>query len=134
MLLFWHCCAERLALQCFHYDQCYGTMNIELLISPLYPIICTTSCSKPLQNYMVFNDTDGVYTFAFEAEKNVGCRLLTLPTMCCQYLINIIGGVSVMFNETSFCIALIRSDPPRVVRLPQRGPTIVSSKNKISMS
>ena len=30
-----------------------------------------TSCSKPLQNYMVFNDTDGVYTFAFEAEKNV---------------------------------------------------------------
>ena len=29
-----------------------------------------TSCSKPLQNYMVFNDTDGVYTFAFEAEKN----------------------------------------------------------------
>ena len=34
-------------------------------------IVFNTSCSKPLQNYMVFNDTDGVYTFAFEAEKNV---------------------------------------------------------------
>ena len=29
------------------------------------------SCSKPLQNYMVFNDTEGVYTYTFEAEKKV---------------------------------------------------------------
>lgn len=27
------------------------------------------SCSKPLQNYMVFNDTDGVYSYTFEYER-----------------------------------------------------------------
>jgi ubiquitin-activating enzyme E1 C len=32
-----------------------------------------TSCSKPLQNYMVFNDTDGVYTYTFEAERKEDC-------------------------------------------------------------
>ncbi|XP_064388064.1 NEDD8-activating enzyme E1 catalytic subunit-like isoform X2 [Halichondria panicea] len=32
-----------------------------------------SSCSKPLQNYMVFNDTDGVYTYSFEAEKKEEC-------------------------------------------------------------
>ena len=31
------------------------------------------SCSKPLQNYLVFNDTDGVYTYTFEAEKKEDC-------------------------------------------------------------
>ena len=25
-----------------------------------------TSCSNPLQNYMVFNDADGVYTYSYE--------------------------------------------------------------------
>ena len=38
---------------------------------PKLLLLYNTSCSKPLQNYMVFNDTDGVYTFAFEAERNV---------------------------------------------------------------
>ncbi|CAI8014628.1 NEDD8-activating enzyme E1 catalytic subunit [Geodia barretti] len=32
-----------------------------------------TSCSKPLQNFMVFNDTDGVYTYTFEAERKEDC-------------------------------------------------------------
>ncbi|XP_065901241.1 NEDD8-activating enzyme E1 catalytic subunit-like [Dysidea avara] len=32
-----------------------------------------TSCSPPLSNYMVFNDTDGVYTYSFEAEKREDC-------------------------------------------------------------
>jgi len=32
-----------------------------------------TSCSNPLQNYMVFNDADGVYTYTYEQEKNSGC-------------------------------------------------------------
>lgn len=32
-----------------------------------------TSCSNPLSNYVVFNDTDGVYTYTFEAEKNDKC-------------------------------------------------------------
>lgn len=29
------------------------------------------SCCNPLNNYMVFNDTDGLYTYTFEAEKKV---------------------------------------------------------------
>nr|CAB3267421.1 NEDD8-activating enzyme E1 catalytic subunit [Phallusia mammillata] len=32
-----------------------------------------TSCALPLNNYMVFNDVDGVYTYTFEAEKNDTC-------------------------------------------------------------
>ncbi|CAN7985583.1 unnamed protein product, partial [Ixodes pacificus] len=32
-----------------------------------------TSCSNPLNNYMVFNDTDGLYTYTFEAERNEKC-------------------------------------------------------------
>ncbi|XP_070559576.1 NEDD8-activating enzyme E1 catalytic subunit-like isoform X2 [Ptychodera flava] len=32
-----------------------------------------TSCSLPLNNYMVFNDTDGLYTYTFEAEKKDDC-------------------------------------------------------------
>ena len=45
------------------------TVTVYIMVSQHFPY--DTSCSKPLQNYMVFNDTDGVYTFAFEAEKNV---------------------------------------------------------------
>ena len=29
------------------------------------------SCCNPLNNYMVFNDTDGLYTYTFEAERKV---------------------------------------------------------------
>ncbi|XP_064460974.1 NEDD8-activating enzyme E1 catalytic subunit-like [Ornithodoros turicata] len=32
-----------------------------------------TSCSNPLNNYVVFNDTNGLYTYTFEAEKNEKC-------------------------------------------------------------
>ncbi|XP_019851860.1 PREDICTED: NEDD8-activating enzyme E1 catalytic subunit-like isoform X2 [Amphimedon queenslandica] len=32
-----------------------------------------TSCSLPMQNYMVFNDVDGVYTFTFEYERKEDC-------------------------------------------------------------
>ncbi|KAK6993522.1 NEDD8-activating enzyme E1 catalytic subunit [Biomphalaria glabrata] len=32
-----------------------------------------TSCCLPLNNYMNFNDTKGVYTYTFEAEKSEGC-------------------------------------------------------------
>jgi ubiquitin-activating enzyme E1 C len=32
-----------------------------------------TSCAQTLNNYMVFNDTDGIYTYSYEAEKNPGC-------------------------------------------------------------
>ncbi|XP_014246057.1 NEDD8-activating enzyme E1 catalytic subunit [Cimex lectularius] len=32
-----------------------------------------TSCCVPLNNYMVFNDVDGIYTYSYEAEKKVDC-------------------------------------------------------------
>jgi len=32
-----------------------------------------TSCANPLQNYMVFNQADGIYTYAYEASRNDGC-------------------------------------------------------------
>ncbi|XP_033102908.1 NEDD8-activating enzyme E1 catalytic subunit-like [Anneissia japonica] len=32
-----------------------------------------SSCCNPLNNYMVFNDTDGLYTYTFEAEKKEDC-------------------------------------------------------------
>ncbi|KAK3579049.1 hypothetical protein CHS0354_029907 [Potamilus streckersoni] len=32
-----------------------------------------TSCYLPLSNYMNFNDTEGIYTYAFEAEKKENC-------------------------------------------------------------
>ncbi|RUS88358.1 hypothetical protein EGW08_003870 [Elysia chlorotica] len=32
-----------------------------------------TSCCLPLNNYMNFNDTNGVYTYTFEAERLEGC-------------------------------------------------------------
>jgi NEDD8-activating enzyme E1 len=32
-----------------------------------------TSCYEALNNYMVFNDIDGVYTYKYEAEKNPEC-------------------------------------------------------------
>ncbi|XP_077863477.1 NEDD8-activating enzyme E1 catalytic subunit-like isoform X2 [Saccoglossus kowalevskii] len=32
-----------------------------------------TSCCMPLNNYMVFNDIDGLYTYTFEAERKEDC-------------------------------------------------------------
>lgn len=32
-----------------------------------------TSCYEPLNNYMVFNDVDGIYTYNFESERKVDC-------------------------------------------------------------
>ena len=32
-----------------------------------------TSCCQPLNNYMVFNDADGIYTYVYEQEKNPNC-------------------------------------------------------------
>lgn len=32
-----------------------------------------TSCCLPLNNYMVFNDVDGIYTYTYEAEKKEKC-------------------------------------------------------------
>ncbi|XP_047100634.1 NEDD8-activating enzyme E1 catalytic subunit [Schistocerca piceifrons] len=32
-----------------------------------------TSCCVPMDNYMVFNDADGIYTYTYEAEKKEDC-------------------------------------------------------------
>ncbi len=32
-----------------------------------------TSCSQFLNNYIVFNQSEGVYTYVFEAEKKADC-------------------------------------------------------------
>lgn len=32
-----------------------------------------TSCCMPLNNYMVFNNVDGIYTYSYEAEKKPDC-------------------------------------------------------------
>uniref|UniRef100_A0A182P6A8 NEDD8-activating enzyme E1 catalytic subunit n=1 Tax=Anopheles epiroticus TaxID=199890 RepID=A0A182P6A8_9DIPT len=32
-----------------------------------------SSCCEPLNNYMVFNDVDGIYTYTYEAEKRSDC-------------------------------------------------------------
>jgi len=32
-----------------------------------------TSCAAPLANYMVFNDTDGIYTYVYEQERSESC-------------------------------------------------------------
>lgn len=32
-----------------------------------------TSCASSMNNYMVFNDVDGIYTYTYEAEKNEEC-------------------------------------------------------------
>ena len=32
-----------------------------------------TSCANPLNNYMVFNDSNGIYTYAYEAERKEDC-------------------------------------------------------------
>jgi len=32
-----------------------------------------TSCCNPLNNYVIFNDADGIYTYVYEQEKNPNC-------------------------------------------------------------
>lgn len=32
----------------------------------------------PLNNYLVFNDVDGLYSYTFEAERKVCCSLIVL--------------------------------------------------------
>lgn len=37
-----------------------------------------TSCCQPLNNYMNFNDTEGVYTYTFEAQKREDCLMCSM--------------------------------------------------------
>lgn len=43
-----------------------------------------TSCYEFLNNYMVFNDVDGIYTYAYEAEKKADC-------LACSNIPRIVG-------------------------------------------
>lgn len=36
-----------------------------------------TSCASPMNNYMIFNDVDGIYTYTYEAERNENCLACT---------------------------------------------------------
>ncbi|KAK7486736.1 hypothetical protein BaRGS_00022020 [Batillaria attramentaria] len=42
-----------------------------------------SSCCQPLNNYMNFNDTEGVYTYTFEAQKREDC--LRAPSIKCDH-------------------------------------------------
>nr|XP_039271775.1 NEDD8-activating enzyme E1 catalytic subunit-like isoform X2 [Styela clava] len=37
-----------------------------------------SSCCMPLNNYMIFNDAEGIYTYAYEAEKKEDCIVCSL--------------------------------------------------------
>jgi len=41
-----------------------------------------TACANPLSNYMVFNQTDSIYTYAYEAEKNENCLACSQKKHC----------------------------------------------------
>ena len=34
-------------------------------------LVFPNSCYSPMNNYMIFNDSQGIYTYTFEAEKKV---------------------------------------------------------------
>ncbi|KAL3215430.1 hypothetical protein MRX96_034142 [Rhipicephalus microplus] len=44
-----------------------------------------TSCCNPLNNYVVFNDTDGIYTYTFEAERNEKCLACSQNTVTLHF-------------------------------------------------
>lgn len=43
--------------------------------------VLTYSCRMPLNNYMNFNDVEGVYTYSFEAEKKEDCLVCSKKTI-----------------------------------------------------
>uniref|UniRef100_A0A1B6KC19 NEDD8-activating enzyme E1 catalytic subunit n=1 Tax=Graphocephala atropunctata TaxID=36148 RepID=A0A1B6KC19_9HEMI len=48
----------------------------------------STSCCMPINNYMVFNDLDGIYTYTYEAEKKEDCLACSQTPKCLE----IFGG------------------------------------------
>lgn len=45
----------------------------------------TTSCADPLNNYMMFNDSEGIYSYAYEAEKNEKCLACSRRTQTLNF-------------------------------------------------
>jgi len=43
-----------------------------------------TSCCMPINNYMVFNDVDGIYTYTYEAEKKEDCLACSSVAKCLE--------------------------------------------------
>lgn len=48
-------------------------------------VLFFTSAYIPLNNYMVFNDVDGLYTYTFEAERKVCFSCNWLFASCVMY-------------------------------------------------
>lgn len=83
----------------------------------MFLLVVYFSCSKPLQNYMVFNDTDGVYTYTFEYERKVIpisyqksyvpellhiCIQLSQLATCLFHLVHV-GRLLLLLNSTCVC-------------------------------
>lgn len=71
----------------------------------------------PLNNYMVFNDVDGLYTYTFEAERKVGF----LCTGISVYSSQVNNGMMIIINfcliplylfETSGELFILQPSPP----------------------
>ena len=75
-----------------------------------------------MQNYMVFNDVDGVYTFTFEYERKVNHQITLLATS--PFVIT--GRLHRLLNASYHCVAKRRSNTEGIVRLAMRERTIVS--------
>ena len=44
-----------------------------------------TSCHDTMNNYMIFNDTDGIYTYTYEQEKNSDCIACSSVTKIIEF-------------------------------------------------
>uniref|UniRef100_A0A1B6GJQ5 NEDD8-activating enzyme E1 catalytic subunit n=1 Tax=Cuerna arida TaxID=1464854 RepID=A0A1B6GJQ5_9HEMI len=44
----------------------------------------STSCCMPINNYMVFNDLDGIYSYTYEAEKKENCLACSQVAKCLE--------------------------------------------------
>lgn len=88
----------------------------------LFFFLYNISCSVPMQNYMVFNDVDGVYTFTFEYERKVNHQITLLATS--PFVIT--GRLHRLLNTSYHCVTKRRSNTEGIVRLAVRERTIVS--------
>ena len=65
-----------------------------------------SSCGNPISNYMVFNDTYGLYTHTFEAEKKV--RFVLIITLIMIIIIIIMITMAPLFKQgTHFSLVII---------------------------
>lgn len=67
-----------------------------------------------MQNYMVFNDAEGIYTYTFEYEKKVGCMhdcTSSVVWWCC------IGRLPSLLNQTYFCQLSWKRNTQRSLRV-----------------